>query len=313
MPKYNSKVVPTTTKTTTLQGGEGYTQKPEFELVGMLATGLGEMFYEKESDREKRFVQIFSEVAKKDSTFAAKALIYARTVMGQRSISHRGAVELAKYLSGTELGKKFYAKRNRKINEGGIIFRLDDMSEILACYKAKNGAKAPIPNAIKKGFKEAIEGADMYELAKYQMKGRGVSLVDIVNLVHPTETMKNGYLELPLDEYLKATNGTKLVGKEYQSGKTPGTVKVPALRALVLGILKQFNTVEDKNTEAGKIVSEKVKSGELTKVEAEKVLNEAKTENYTELIKTKKIGYLALLRNLRNILKTNDSEVLDLA
>jgi len=38
--------------------------------------------------------------------------------------------------------------------------------------------------------------------------------------------------------------------------------------------LKQFNTAEDKNTKAGQEVAELVKSGELSKVEAEKVLTE---------------------------------------
>jgi hypothetical protein len=90
-------------------------------------------------------------------------------------------------------------------------------------------------------------------------------------------------------------------------------IKVPALKALILGILKQFNTVEDKNTEAGKTVAEKVKKGEITAEQAKVELNEAKTDNYADLIKEKKIGYLALLRNVRNILKTDDKPLLDSA
>jgi polyhydroxyalkanoate synthesis regulator phasin len=188
------------------------------------------------------------------------------------------------------------------------------MAEILACYQAKNGVDAPIPNAIKKGFKDAIEHADTYTLAKYQMKSRGVSLVDIVNLVHPHETPINGTVFVSPEEYAKAIKGTKFE-------KTPvlldapkdGKVGIPALRALVLGLLKQFNTVEDKNTETGKVVAEKVKKGEITAEQAKVELNEAKTENYKELIETKKIGYLALLRNVRNILKTNDATLLDKA
>jgi hypothetical protein len=78
------------------------------------------------------------------------------------------------------------------------------------------------------------------------------------------------------------------------------------------GELKQFDTVENKNTEAGKVVADKVKSGEITKAEADVMLKEAKEDNYKELIETKKIGYLALLRNLRNILKnSNDTALID--
>jgi hypothetical protein len=77
--------------------------------------------------------------------------VYTRSVIGQRSVTHRGAVELAKFLSGDELGKRFFTKRNRKAETGGIIHRLDDMTEIAACYMARNPGK-PLSNAIKKGF-----------------------------------------------------------------------------------------------------------------------------------------------------------------
>lgn len=299
-------------KTTTHQGGQGYTQRPEAELIGILATGMGNNFYEKETEREKRFRDVLDKVAKVNKLFAAKALIYARTIFGQRSVTHFGAVEMIPHLQGDPLAKKFFTKRDKKAERGGIIWRLDDMAEILAAYFAKNGQEASLPNSLKKGFKDALEHADTYELAKYQMKNRGVSLVDIVNLVHPVETPKNGFIYVSEADYLKATAGTKFVGKEYQKNEK-GEVQVPALRALVLGILKQFNTVEDKNTEAGKVVAEKVKSGEITQEQAAAQLNEAKTENYKELIETKKIGYLALLRNIRNILKTNDTVLLDKA
>jgi len=311
MSKYNQKVAPVVNKTTTLQGGTGYTQKPEHELIGILSTGLDNNFYEKEGDREKRFTTVFNEVASKNKVFAAKALVYARAVLGQRTVTHRGAVELVKHLQGDELGKKFFSKRDRKANHGGIVYRIDDMTEILACYLAKNGAKASLPNSIKKGFKDAIEHADAYALAKYQMKGKSVSLVDIVNLVHPKETANNGSIFVDKAEYVKAINGTKFANKEFV--EVDGKVQVPALRALVLGVLKQFDTVEDKNTSAGKKVAEAVKAGEITQEEAAVVLNDAKTDNYKELIVSKKIGYLALLRNIRNILKTNDTDLLDKA
>jgi len=317
MAKYNEKRIsnPEVQKTVTHQGGTGLTQRPEHELVGILATGLDNTFYEKETEREKRFRDVLNKVITKMGTlFAAKALIYARTVFGQRSVTHYGAVELVPHLSGSDLGKRFFSKRERNKNTGGIVYRLDDMAEILAVYQAKNGTEAPIPNAIKRGFKDAIEHADTYSLAKYQMKSRGVSLVDIVNLVHPKETPINGTVFVTLEEYQKAIKGTKFEKDPIKlDAPENGKVGISALKALVLGLLKQFNTVEDKNTDAGKIVAEKVKKGEISEEQAKVELNEAKTENYVDLIKTKKIGYLALLRNVRNILKTNDTTLLNIA
>ena len=99
MAKYNTKTEPIVQKTTTHQGGTGLTQRPESELIGILATGMGNNFYEKETEREKRFKEVLGKVAKKNPLFAAKALIYARTVFGQRSVTHFGAVPKSTYES----------------------------------------------------------------------------------------------------------------------------------------------------------------------------------------------------------------------
>ena len=268
MARYNVKAKPTVQTVVNHQGGSGYQYDPKVELVSILATGLDNKYYEKLGEREQRFADVIADVAKTDKTFAAKAMVYARSVMGQRTVTHFGAVELAKVLAGDSLGTRFFSKRARKANAGGIIYRLDDMLEIAACYQARNPGKQ-LSNAIKKGFKAALEAADEYELAKYQAKNRDLSLVDIVNLVHPK----------------------------------PSEKMVPVFAKLMKGELKQFNTVEDKNTKAGQEVAAKVKAGEITADEAKAVLSEAKEDNFIELIETRKIGYLALLRNLRNILK----------
>jgi 60 kDa SS-A/Ro ribonucleoprotein len=315
MSKYNKPVEKEVRPTTTHQGGKGFTQRPEAELIGILATGLENNFYETENERDKRFAEVFNKVAKKNKEFAAKSLVYARTKFGQRTVTHRGAVELIPFLQGDPLGKRFFSKRNRNRNEGGIVYRLDDMTEILACYLAKNGDDAPIPNSIKKGFKDAIEHSDAYQLAKYKMVSKAVSLVDIVNLVHPKETEIQGTIEVSMNNYMKAVKGTKFEKEAISAGASldAETIKISTLKALVLGILKQFNTAEDKNTKSGQEVAAKVKSGEITQEEANVQLNEAKTDNFKELIETKKIGYIALLRNLRNILKTGDTDLLDRA
>jgi|NOAtaT_7_FD_contig_123_35437_length_1828_multi_3_in_1_out_0_2 hypothetical protein len=276
MARFNAKAKPTVQTVVNHQGGNGYQYDSKTELVAILATGLDNKYYEKLGEREQRFANVIAEVAKTDKVFAAKAMVYARSVMGQRTVTHFGAVELAKVLAGDSLGARFFSKRERKANAGGVIYRLDDMLEIAACYQARNPGKQ-LSNAIKKGFKAALEAADEYELAKYQAKNRDLSLVDIINLVHPkpSEKMKSVFAKL------------------------------------MKGELKQFNTVEDKNTKAGQEVAAKVKAGKITAEQAVAVLNEAKEDNFAELIETRKIGYLALLRNLRNILKTGaKSEVI---
>lgn len=278
MSRYNQTKSTNVEIVTNHQGGVSVKLDPKLELVSILANGFDNTYYEKLSDREVRFSDLIRQIAKKDLEFVAKALVYTRSVIGQRSVTHFGSVALASELSGNELAKRFFSKRDRKENRGGIVYRIDDMLEILACYQALNPGK-PMPNSMKKGFREALENADTYELAKYQGKGKSVSLVDLVNLVHPRPS------------------------KEME-----GTFK-----SLMEGSLKQFNTVEDKNTTSGQEVAKKVKEGKITKEQAEVELKEAKETNYRELIESKKIGYLALIRNLRNILtSSSDTDLLDL-
>jgi hypothetical protein len=277
MSRYNQKTKRTVETVTNHQGGTGVKYDPKLELIAILTTGLDNSYYEKLSDREKRFSELIDELSKKDIEFVAKALVYARTVVGQRSVTHFGCVPFVKHLSGSAIGKRFFSKRDKNAKTGGIVYRLDDVLEIIAAYQHFNPGK-PLPNSMKRGFRMALESADAYELAKYQGKGKAVSLVDVVNLVRPKPS----------------TEEMEKVFKDLMSGN-----------------LKQFNTVEDKNTKAGQEVAAKVKSGEINKAQAAIELNDAKESNYAELIKTRKIGYIALLRNLRNILKTtSNSEII---
>lgn len=280
MARYNQKKEVVDTSTPNHQGGSGYKLTPKHHLVSILATGLDNSFYERLGDREQRFIDTLNEVGKVDPTFAAKALIYARSVMGQRSVTHLGAAVMARLLSGSNsIGSAFFSKRKRSkggkptSGSGGIVYRLDDLLEIAAAYMVLNPGKT-LSNAMKKGFKRALEAADEYELAKYQAKTRNLSLVDLVNLVHPK----------------------------------PSEKMAPVFEKLMKGELKQFNTVEDKHSKAGQEVAAQVQSGELTEVQAQEVLKEMKQDNFMELIQNGTIGYLALVRNLRNILKSETKD-----
>lgn len=241
MSKFNTATKPT--KTVNLAGGEAYSQTPELELVSILLTSFAnDKFYEKATDTYERLKQL---VKLCDKKFVAQAAIYTRTQFGMRSITHVVASELAKYVGGEKWAKNFYT---------GIVYRPDDMLEILSYHTSKNGK---VTNAIKNGFAKAFDKFDRYSLAKYRGEGKGFKLVDVVNLVHPKPTDKN---------------------KE-------------AIDALIKGNLKSFDTWESQLTEAGqKATSEDEKA-------------EFKKEVWIGLVKERKIGYFALLRNLRNIIE----------
>lgn len=280
MGRYNQTVKTPSNVATTHQGGSGFAYDSTNELISLLATGVNNTYYESMKNREDRLTKLIGEVVKaRGVEFTAKALVYARTKFGQRSVTHVGGVALAPYLSGKDIAKYVYSKFNRKANIGGLVYRLDDMLEMAAVYMALNPGKR-LPNAMTKGFKEALESADVYELAKYQAKNKNVSMVDLFNLVHP----------VPTSDKMRQ-----------------------AFKDLMTGTLKQFDTVENKNSEVGQEVAAQVKSGKITKEQAEQVLTSAKNENFKELIESGKIGYKALVMNLRNILTVGDTETVTLA
>lgn len=244
MGKFNTKKETQSIETVNFAGGQAYAKTAEVELVSILLTSfVQDQFYRKADDTVKRIPEL---LAKVDPKFAAKAAIYARNTFGMRSITHVLAVEVAKYLSGKDWSKKFFED---------IIRRPDDMTEIISYYFSKNKGKA-LPNSLKKGFAKAFDKFDGYQLAKYKSEGNEVSLVDIVNLVHPKATDKNK----------------------------------KALDALINGTLKNTETWEAKLSNAGKVA------------ESEEDKADLKAGAWKELIDTKKIGYLALVRNLRNIM-----------
>lgn len=233
----------TTTRTVNLAGGEAYKQSPELELVSILFTSFAnDTFYKSANDT---FETLKTLIARCDKQFVAKAAVYARTVFGMRSITHVTASELAKYISSERWAKDFFA---------AVVYRPDDMMEILSYHTTKNGK---VPNSMKKGLAKAFDKFDKYALAKYRGKGKGFKLVDVVNLVHPLPTEKN---------------------KE-------------AINALVKGELKSFDTWETELTKAGQTATNEEEKADFKK------------DIWVKLIREKKLGYFALLRNLRNIIE----------
>ena len=205
-----------------------------------------------------------------DPMFAAKAVLFARREFGMRSITHAVAAEVAKRVKGQPWTRKFFDK---------AVYRADDAVEILAYYLAKYGK--PIPNSLKKGLRAALARQDEYALAKYRREGAEFNLVDVVNLVY----------------------GIKAKAKDKQPHRKDGAEwthrgLTPALGKLVLGELAPAETWEVKLTQAGQ------KEGE------EDAVVEAKRDAWKALVAERKLKYLALLRNLRNIAQ-QAPEVLD--
>ena len=265
MGKYNSKKESVKPTSVNFMGEQAFKLADKEELVStVMTTFLQNSYYEKESEIVERIKNLVDKV---DPLFAAKLAIYARNEGNLRSVTHLVSALLAKYISGTDWGKRFY---NR------IVVRPDDMSEIVSAYANLNGMGLNdlknIPNSIKKGFKEALERLDAYQIDKYKMNNREVSLIDLVRLFHPKGNEKNA------EAYKRLVNGESL-SDLYTS--------------------KVFE-------------KEMTKAGQVTKDATQEEKDEAKREAITAVLdNVKGMPIMNLLRNLRNILLYAPDKVKD--
>ena len=292
----NARNIPTP-DTTNKQGYAAYSQDKWLTLLTMLNTLKFEpQYYRSQTQTLKELQALIDNCAKEDLYLTCQCIVYSRCLgEGMRTISHASSVFIAPYISGQEYSKRFYGLWNKKEQKGGVIFRPDDMAEILQGYIALNGQikqtvtlvngvpqssetstlGPKLSNAMKKGFKSVLESLDSYSLLKYKSK-----LIDIINLVHPSPKLSTAKIEY---------NGEQ----------------VSTIDAIMKGYNVSANTWEVNQGEAGQIVAKAVKEGKLTDKEAKETLTQAKADNWKELLDTNKLGILAALRNLRNVLINN--------
>ena len=268
--------------TKNIEGRPAYSLPDKLNLLALLnTTKLQPQYYRTETKIMKDLRDLIERL---DPYFVAQAIHYSRCRgEGMRAINHLAAAILAPLTKGTEWGKRFYGPYTKTNN--GCIFRPDDMSEIKDVIYAlsPNQAKPSLPSTVRNGFKMAIESYDTYRLAKYKK-----TIVDISNLVHPNPEHSKALYE---DEHGDHVN---------------------TLNALMRGFVVSADTWEVAQSDAGQQVAKAVKEGKLTKQEAEKVLTEAKADNWESLLKDGKLGIIAALRNIRNIMKNPRPEIIDM-
>lgn len=239
MSKFNATQ---TNKTVNKSGHAAYKMPDKEKLVTQVLTSFfnESKFY---GDNSAEMQETIKKVIATDAEFVAKLAVFARREFNMRSVAHI----LTAYLAHEPEGKK-YVKDTVK----AVSLRGDDVTEIMACYINVFG-KRPIPNALKKGIAEVMQGFDEYTLAKYKGEGKAVKMRDLLCLCRPTPKTEE-----------QSEMWKRLLNNELE---TPYTWE-----------------------------TELSAKGNTAKV-------------WEELIDSKKVGYMALLRNLRNILTANPSNV----
>lgn len=145
-----------------------------------------------------------------------------------------------------------------------IIQRPDEITEFVSIYW-KNG-KQPLSKQVKIGLAAAFNSFDEYQLAKYN-RNTEVKLKDVAFLVHPKPPVgKKGDVAQPIDK------------KGYKRGE----------------VFRHDDFLVTK------LIKDELKTPDTWEVALSS--EKDKKESWTRLIKERKLGALAFLRNLRNMI-----------
>ena len=238
MSKFNGT---NTIKTQNKSGWTAYEMRDKEKLVTQVLTSFFDepKFY---GDNSAEIEETIKRVIKTDAKFVANLAVFARREFNMRSISHLLVAYLAHEVEG-----KPYTRQAVK----GVSLRGDDVTEIMACYIDLFGK--PIPNALRKGINDVLQGFDEYTLAKYKGDKKSVKMRDLLCLCRPKP-----------------------------------------------------KTAEQSNMWK-RLLEDKLEIPMTWETELSANGNNAKT--WEKLIDSGKVGYMALLRNLRNIINANPSNI----
>jgi len=248
--------------TTNLAGGTAYKMSATKRLIERTVGAFWseDLFYAKGGKIATDIVNDIREVAKTDPKFPLQLAAWARNDLYLRTTPQVILVESA----NIEACKPFVREYTPK-----IVKRADELSEVIAYQLSAHGK--PIPNSLKKGLADAFAKFDEYQLNKYDSDKNAVSLSDVLHLIY----RKDGY---PVSKAM----WNYLVNGEVDAEALP---KTAALKAMLQS--KEFND------EAKALIA---KSGATWETVTSHF---GSTKEVWESV-IPNMGYMALLRNLRN-------------
>jgi hypothetical protein len=291
MSKFNTPTKPavhgpiTTERTpsgTTHEGAPGFAHDSKSELFLLAVSNMvGEKaFYETAGARDERFERLVHEVAIADAGWMLGFIGWLRGEANMRSASLVAAAESVKArLDAAKLGEIGNGARNRQLINAALQ-RADEPGELLAYWTSRHGRAIPKP--VKRGVGDAVRRLyNEYGLLKYDTASKGFRFADVIDLVHPDAVApwQGELFSYALDR------------RHGRGGEITGLPMVDAQ----MFVRSEFG----RNPEI-LLDADKLKAAGMTWEDALSLAGSRvdKAELWAALIPS--MGYMALLRNLRN-------------
>ena len=261
----------------THEGAPGYARNAKGELFLLAVSNMvGEQtFYENAGDRDNRYTTLIHQVAVTDPDWIARFLGWLRSDANMRSASLVGALEAvnAMVADGIPGGRQIV---------NSVLKRADEPGEALAYWTSTHGRSIPKP--VKRGIADAV--VRLYNersLLKYDTASKGFRFGDVLDLVHPAPAADwQGLLfEHALD----------------RRHDNPGSLDPEDLPTVTRNAYLRRMAVEDP---AVLLDAEALREAGMTWEDALSLAGTSldKAKLWEAMIPS--MGYMALLRNLRN-------------
>lgn len=232
-------------------------------------------FYEKAETRDARFVQLVQAVTAQDPDWMRRFLPWLRNEANMRTASLIGAVEAVREMVALKI------PGGRQLIDS-VIQRADEPGEVLGYFMQAHGRKIPKP--VKRGVADAATRLyNEFNLLKYDTTSHGIRFGDVLDLTHPSA--KAGW-QSHLFRYALERRHNR---DEQDVSRLPMVSSNMMLRSVVAGGDMSPLLDPDALKEAGFTWEDALSLG--GKSLDKKALWEAMIPN---------MGYMALLRNLRN-------------
>jgi hypothetical protein len=251
--------------TVNYEGATAFKLKAQDRLIEQVLGAFWneDLFYTKGKTIQKQILSDIAEVAKDNPKFILQLAAFARDEIHLRTAPQVLLVEAA----NIDACKPFIREYTPK-----IVKRADELSEVVAYQLSKNNGKKNFPNSLKVGLARAFKNFDEYQLNKYDSSKSDVSIGDVIKLVHP---------EFNGDEAYRKALYNYLTKDEV----SPELTKIYALKQLLAK-----DSIDD---EAKDLI---VKSS----VTWETLISKFGSTKENWNLVCPNMGYMALLRNLRN-------------
>jgi hypothetical protein len=265
----------------THEGAPGYTYDPRSALYLFAVSNMvaEDTFYENAQRRDDRYTQLVRQVSLADPDWLLGLIGWLRRDAGMRSASVVAAIEAANWTKGTEYPRRFIAAG---------LDRADEPGDVLAYWLAKYGR--PLPTWLKRALADAA--ARLYTeraVLKYDGQNQPVRFGDVLEMADPRH--------LPPSEKRAALWRYIL---ERRRGRTPEPsplLPVIAARAELQEALAL--AADTEGIRLALLTPDALRAAGYTWEELPNLTGRPWSAKAWERI-IPSMGYLALLRNLRN-------------